>query len=106
MLRSILLAGAALAVAMTPASAAPAPKKASAARPTTLAATNPFAKPSTLPYQAPDFSRIKDADYLPALVAGMAEQKREVAAIANNPAEPTFSNTLIALERSGALLER
>src|SRR4030095_1682224 len=67
---------------------------------------NPSATPSTLPFQTPDFSKIKDSDYLPALLAGMAQQKREVLAIANNPAPPTFNNTIVALERSGALLER
>jgi peptidyl-dipeptidase Dcp len=106
MVRTLLLASAALGIAMTPAVAAPAPKKAAAAGRATLAAPNPFAKPSTLPFQAPDFSKIKDTDYLPAILAGMAEQKREVAAISNNPAAPTFNNTLVALERSGALLER
>ncbi|MFL6773413.1 MAG: M3 family metallopeptidase [Sphingomicrobium sp.] len=103
MIRNILLATAAVAVA-TSAVAAPAPRKAASGA--TLPASSPFAKPSTLPFQAPDFSRIKDSDYLPALLAGMAEQKREVMAIANNPAPPTFNNTLVALERSGALLER
>ena len=105
MLRTLLLAGAAFGVAMTPAAAAPAPKKA-AAKAVSLAASNPFAKPSALPFEAPDFSKIRDFDYLPAILAGMAEQKREVAAIANNPAAPTFNNTLVAFERSGALLER
>src|SRR4029079_1318394 len=65
-----------------------------------------FAKPSTLPMQAPDFASIKDSDYLPALLAGMAEQKREVTAIANNSEPPTFDNTVAAMERSGLLLER
>jgi peptidyl-dipeptidase Dcp len=105
MIRTILLASAAL--ALTTNAYAAAPKQ--AARPaaaTTLPASNPFLKPSTLPFQAPDFSKIKDSDYLPAILAGMAEQKREVLAIANNPAAPTFNNTLVALERSGALLER
>src|SRR5437763_5845753 len=69
-------------------------------------ASNPFAKPSTLPLQTPDFSRIKDSDYLPALLAGMAQQKREVIAIANEKAPPTFDNTLAALEKSGLMLER
>ena len=103
MIRNLLLATAAVAIA-TSAMAAPAPRKASAAA--TLSASNPFAKPSTLPLGTPDFSKIRDADYLPALLAGMAEQKREVMAIANNPAAPNFTNTLVALERSGALLER
>ena len=104
MVRTLLLASAAVGFAMTPAVAAPPSKKAAAHA--TLAASNPFAKPSTLPFEAPDFAKIKDADYLPALLAGMAEQKREVAAIANNPSAPTFNNTLVALERSGALLDR
>jgi peptidyl-dipeptidase Dcp len=72
----------------------------------TLSPTNPFAKPSTLPYQAPPFDRIKDADYLPALGAGMAEQRREIAAIVNVRSMPTFENTIAALEKSGRLLER
>ena len=55
-------------------SAAP-PRKLSAASAATLPASNPFAKPSTLPFQTPDFSAIKDSDYLPALLAGMAEPK-------------------------------
>ena len=82
------------------------PGKARAAASATLPASNPFAKPSTLPFQTPDFSKIKDSDYLPALLAGMAQQKREVLAIANNPAPPTFANTVVAMERSGQLLER
>ncbi|NJR79679.1 M3 family metallopeptidase [Sphingomonas corticis] len=72
----------------------------------TLPAANPFAKPSTLPYHAPAFDRIKDTDYQPAIEAGMAEQRREIAAIANNRAAPTFENTIVAMERSGQLLER
>src|SRR5262245_58385478 len=104
MIRNILLATAALAV-VTTATAAPAPRKASLAATAALPASNPFAKPSTLPLGAPDFSKIKDSDYLPALLAGMAEQKREVMAIANNPAPASFANTLVALERSGYLLE-
>jgi len=103
MIRNILLATAALAVvASVPAAAAPR----TAASAATLPASNPFAQPSTLTLQTPDFSKIKDSDYLPAILAGMAQQKREVMAIANNPAAPTFNNTLVPLERSGLLLER
>jgi peptidyl-dipeptidase Dcp len=72
----------------------------------TLPASNPFAKPSTLPYQAPPFDRIKDADYQPAIEAGMAQQIAEIEAIANNKAAPTFENTITAMERSGQLLDR
>jgi peptidyl-dipeptidase Dcp len=105
MIRNILLATAALAVvSAAPASAAT--RKAAATASAALPASNPFAKPSTLPFQAPDFSKIKDRDYLPAILAGMAQQKAEVTAIANQKSTPTFENTLAALEKSGALLER
>lgn len=67
---------------------------------------NPFYAASRLPFQAPDFSRIRDVDYQPAIEAGMDEQKREVRAIADNAAAPTFDNTLVAMERSGQLLNR
>ena len=69
-------------------------------------ADNPFAQPSTLPFELPPFDRIHDEDFLPAYEAGMAEQLREVAAIAHNPQPPTFDNTIVALERSGKLLQR
>ena len=105
MIRKILLATAALAVA-TSTVAAPAPRKTAATASATLPASNPFARPSALPFQTPDFARIKDSDYLPALLAGMAQQKREVLAIANQKAAPTFDNTLAAMEKSGLLLER
>jgi len=101
--RILLLATAALAVVSTaPLAAAPKPTSA----PTTLSASNPFYQPSTLPLQTPDFSRIKDTDYLPAILAGMAEQKREVTAIANQRSAPTFENTVVAMENTGLLLER
>jgi peptidyl-dipeptidase Dcp len=67
---------------------------------------NPFYAPSTLPYQVPPFDKIKDTDYQPALDAGMAEQLKEIEAIANNPASPTFENTFVAMEKSGQLLDR
>ncbi len=67
---------------------------------------NPFYAPSTLPFHAPPFNQIKDSDYQPAIEAGMAQQLKEVQAIANNPAPPTFENTLVALEKSGRLLDR
>lgn len=69
-------------------------------------AGNPFLHPSPLPYQYPPFDQIREAHYAPAFAAGMAEQLKEVAAIANNPEPPTFENTLLALERSGRLLDR
>src|SRR4051812_24643467 len=104
MIRNLFLATAALSV-VAAAPAAAAPHKAATAT-AALPASNPFAKPSTLPFETPDFSKIKDSDYLPALLAGMAQQKREIMAIANNPAPATFNNTLVPMERSGLLLER
>src|SRR3954447_7562962 len=106
MIRSLLLASAALAVATTAQPALAAVAKPAAAASATLPASNPFARPSTLPLETPDFARIKDSDYLPALLAGMAQQKREVTAIANQTATPSFDNTVVAMERSGLLLER
>ena len=76
MLRTLLLTTAAVAFMSAPASAAPA-KTSTAAASATLPASNPFAKPSTLYLQTPDFSKIKDSDYLPAILAGMAQQKAE-----------------------------
>ena len=105
MIRNLLLATAAIAVATSTAHAA-APRKASAAASATLPSSNPFAKPSALPFETPDFSKIKDKDYLPALLAGMAQQKAEVTAIANQKGTPTFENTVAAMEKSGRLLER
>jgi peptidyl-dipeptidase Dcp len=68
--------------------------------------SNPFYAPSTLPFHAPPFDRIKDEDYQPAIEAGMAEQLAEIRRIADNPAAPTFENTFIAMEKSGRLLDR
>src|ERR1700722_847154 len=68
--------------------------------------SNPFFAPSTLPFHAPPFNRIKDSDYQPAIEAGIAEELKEIEAIANNPAPPDFANTFLALEKSGQLLSR
>ena len=67
---------------------------------------NPFYAASSLPFQAPPFDKIKDTDYQPAIDAGMAEQRKEVRLIADNPEPPTFENTLVALEKSGQLFTR
>jgi peptidyl-dipeptidase Dcp len=67
---------------------------------------NPFFTPSKLPFQAPPFDKIKDSAYQPAIEAGMAEQLKEVRAIAENPAAPTFENTVVAMEKTGDLLNR
>jgi peptidyl-dipeptidase Dcp len=54
----------------------------------------------------PAFDKVKVADFKPALEAAMAENLAEIAAIANNPAAPTFDNTIAAMERSGGALDR
>lgn len=69
-------------------------------------AENPFAKPSTLPYQAPPFDKIKDGDYLPAIEEGMRQELADVDKIADNPDPATFENTIVEMEKSGALLRR
>src|SRR3546814_32260 len=69
-------------------------------------ATSYFAADSTLPFLAPDFTRITEADYEPAFEQGMAIQKAEIEAIVGNPAAPTFENTIVALEKSGRMLGR
>lgn len=68
--------------------------------------SNPFFERSTLPYQLPPFAEITEEHYLPAFERGMAEQLAEVAAISGLDEAPTFANTVVALERSGALLTR
>jgi peptidyl-dipeptidase Dcp len=68
---------------------------------TTPARANPLLEPSTLPLGAPAFDRIQDADFAPAFTAAMSAHLAEVAAIANDPAAPTFANTLVALEKAG-----
>ena len=69
-------------------------------------AGNPFASPSTLPLQAPAFDKIKDSDYQPAFDEAMRQQRVEIDAIANNKAAPTFENTIVAMEKSGRMLDR
>ena len=71
-----------------------------------LDASNPFAKVSALPFNYPPFDKISNAHYAPAYAEGMAVQAGEIAAIANNPKAPTIDNTIVAMERSGKLLER
>jgi len=67
---------------------------------------NPFFVESDLPLQYPRFDRIKDSDFGPAFDAGMAEQLKEIEAIANNAEDPTFENTILAMENSGQVLGR
>jgi peptidyl-dipeptidase Dcp len=69
-------------------------------------ADNPFLTESSLPYHVPPFDKIKDEHFVPAIDAGMREQLKEVEAVANNSETPTFDNTIVALERTGRLLDR
>lgn len=69
-------------------------------------ADNPLLAPSPLPLHYPQFDKVRDEHFAPALDQGMAEQLGEVQAIADNPAAPTFDNTVLALEKSGRLLNR
>jgi peptidyl-dipeptidase Dcp len=70
-------------------------------------ADNPVLSPWTGPHGgAPPFDRIATDQFIPALEAAMAEKRGDVATIADNPAPPTFANTLEALEASGPLLTR
>jgi len=67
---------------------------------------NPFFEESPLPFGFPAFDRIRNEHFLPAFERGMDEQLSEVRAIATSPEPPTFENTVVALERSGRLLQR
>jgi peptidyl-dipeptidase Dcp len=68
--------------------------------------SNPFYAPSSLPFQAPPFDKIKDEDFQPAIEAGIAQAQAEIEAIANNSAPPTLDNTIVAMEKGGRLLDR
>ncbi|MBR6138502.1 MAG: M3 family metallopeptidase [Prevotella sp.] len=67
---------------------------------------NPLLQESTLPYGAPDFSKIKTADYLPAFESAIKQTRDNIAKIVDNPDSATFENTIIAYEESGRLLDR
>ena len=67
---------------------------------------NPLLQESTLPYGAPDFSKIKSADYLPAFESAIKQTRDNIAKIVDNPDSATFENTIIAYEESGRLLDR
>jgi peptidyl-dipeptidase Dcp len=67
---------------------------------------NPLLKESALPYHFPAFDKIKNNDFQPAIEAGMQAQLKEIEPIANNSTQPTFDNTIVALEKTGLLLDR
>jgi peptidyl-dipeptidase Dcp len=101
----MLVLAASLGLALTPfahaAQTAAAPATAAAAQ-----AGNPFFKLSPLPFHYPQFDLIKDEHFAPAFAEGMAQNLKEIEAIANNPKAATFENTIVAMERSGQLLTR
>lgn len=66
--------------------------------------TNPFLEEYTTEYQIPPFDKIKAEHYIPAFEKGIEEARAEIKAIVNNPEEPTFDNTILALDNSGKLL--
>ncbi|KFN47378.1 M3 family metallopeptidase [Arenimonas composti] len=110
--KSLVAAPLALAIALAvggcqqPAGEASAAPTTAADAATDAVTENPFFAPSTLQYQFPRFDLIRDEHYQPALERGMAEQIAEVRAIADNPEAPSFDNTIVAMENSGALLNR
>ena len=67
---------------------------------------NPFFSEYTTPFQVPPFSEILDEHYLPAFEKGIAMHKKEIEEIINNPEDPDFENTIAALDRSGAQLDK
>lgn len=67
---------------------------------------NPLLQKSNLPFGAPDFSKIQESDYLPAIEAAIKEQRANIQKIVNNKKKPTFQNTILAFEESGVLLDR
>ena len=91
MKRKLLTAGATLAIIMSCGS---------------METSNPLLTDSKAPFGAPEFDKIKNEHYLPAFEAGIAEAKAEIDAIVANPEEPTFENTIEAMEFSGRTLNK
>ena len=114
MLRPLVLAGAiSLALAACNGQAPEAGTPAATEQPTaeadaavTPASENPLLTASTLPFQAPPFDKIEDADFLPAFEEGMKQHLAEIRKIADNPEPATFDNTIVAMEKSGETLGR
>ncbi|MEN3268226.1 M3 family metallopeptidase [Pseudonocardia sp.] len=71
-----------------------------------LVSANPFLAPSPLPFEFPDFDAIREEHFAPAFTTGMEQQRAEVDSITADSAAATFDNTIVALERSGAVLRR
>ncbi|HEX8281137.1 MAG TPA: M3 family metallopeptidase [Chthoniobacterales bacterium] len=101
---AILALAGALSLSVTPMHAAKEPR--AAEKKSARASDNPLLIESTLPYQMPPFDKIKSEHFLPAFAVALAENLKEVDAIAATKEEPTFENTIVALERSGRTLLR
>ncbi|MBR6262324.1 MAG: M3 family metallopeptidase [Prevotella sp.] len=67
---------------------------------------NPLLQQSSLPFGAPDFSKIKYSDYLPAFEAAIKQKRDNIKSIVENKKKATFENTILAYEQSGELLDR
>ncbi len=80
-------------------------KKTTVAKQKTMA-DNPFFHKSSLQYEAPEFDKIKDEHFKPAFDFGLKQHTQEIEKIANNPEKPTFENTVVAMEKSGEVLNR
>ncbi len=105
-MRDLLAASALAALALSPPAASAQPAGPGAPTPAAVAA-NPLLQPWAGPHGGvPPFDKVRVADFQPALEAAMAEESAEIARIADNPAPPTFDNTILALERSGERLDR
>jgi peptidyl-dipeptidase Dcp len=102
----LLNCGSMLAHAASPPDTTPAPTLKPATEPDVFPGDNPLGAVSTLPFEAPQFDKIKDTDYQPAIEAGMVQETADYDAIANDKAAPDFENTITAMEKAGALLSR
>ncbi len=67
---------------------------------------NPFFAPYNTQYDIPPFEKIQNEDYLPAYTEGLKQARADIKAIVDNPAAPTFENTILAMDKAGELLER
>jgi peptidyl-dipeptidase Dcp len=104
--RTSLARAAAMAAAVLIAGACAIPALRRGSTPSAAPGSNPLFVESTLPYQAPRFDLIRNEHYQPALEEGMRQHLEEIDAIAKQMTAPTFDNTIVAMERSGALLDR
>ena len=105
-LRHALLIATALVPALAPMTSYATTPEAPLALSAALTAENPFFAVSPLPYQMPEFARIKDSDYAPAFAEGMRQELAEMQVIGGAKTTPDFDNTVVAMQRAGRLLGR